>query len=100
MRLTTMYVTEDLIRSVVQEVLINMKAAPAPVYKTGGQWGVFDDVDSAVAAASAAQKKFESLGLAARKKAVDVIRKICLEQAERLGRQEFEETKIGRLAHK
>jgi aldehyde dehydrogenase len=98
-------VTDDLIRSVVQEVLTHMKsapaagAAPAGNGKTG-RWGVFDDVAEAVAAASAAQKKFERLGLEARRKAVDCVRRICIDRAEELGREELEETKIGRLVHK
>src|SRR5262249_15577161 len=39
-------------------------------------------------------------GREARRKAVDCIRKICKEQAETLGREELDETKIGRLPHK
>jgi aldehyde dehydrogenase len=62
--------------------------------------GVFDSVDEAVAAASSAQRRFEALGLDARRKAVNCIRKICVERAEELGREEFEETQIGRLQHK
>ena len=104
-------VTDDLIRNVVQEVLVHMKggspAAPAktqnspaaPAAPTGG-WGVFDQVNDAVAAAVKAQRQLEALGLDGRKKATDCIRKICIEKAEMLGLEEFEETKIGRLKHK
>ncbi len=49
---------------------------------------------------SAAQRDFEKRGLEDRRKAIACIRKICTEQAETLGREELEETKIGRLAHK
>src|SRR5262249_50331204 len=62
--------------------------------------GVFSDVESAVKAAAAAQQTFERRGLEDRRKAIACIRKICTEQAEPLGREELEETKIGRLAHK
>src|SRR5687767_7685703 len=101
-----MQVTDDLIRNVVQEVLSSMRnGQAAPV--TNGQhsttkagWGVFEDVDSAVAAAKSAQREFESRGLEARRKAVACIRKICIDKAELLGLEEFEETKIGRLKHK
>lgn len=94
-------VTDDLIRSVVQEVLGHMKNGAAPKKATGNKtWGVFDDVESAVAAASLAQQKFERLGMDERKKAVDCVRKICIGKAEQLGLEEFEETKIGRLKHK
>jgi aldehyde dehydrogenase len=92
-------VTDDLIRSVVQEVLLNMKGAPSNG-KPSGRWGVFDDVAEAVSAASAAQKKFERMGLAERRKAVDCVRRICIDRADELGREEFDETKIGRLVHK
>jgi aldehyde dehydrogenase len=63
-------------------------------------WGVFQDVDKAVSAAAEAQREFERRGLDDRRKAVECIRKICKGQAEQLGREELEETKIGRLAHK
>ncbi len=97
-----MQVTDDLIRSVVQEVLAglrNGKAAPSGNGRAH-RWGVFDDVGEAVAAASAAQREFEARGLDDRRKAVECIRRICRDQAETLGREELEETKIGRLPHK
>lgn len=95
-------VTDDLIRNVILEVLGQMKgkslvASPA---SESNAWGVFDRVEDAVPAAVQAQKQLESLGLNGRKKATDCIRKICIEKAEMLGLEEFEETKIGRLKHK
>src|SRR5439155_4398978 len=63
-------------------------------------FGLFDDVSAAVAAAASAQREVERRGLEDRRKAVACIRKICSEQAEELGREELEETKIGRLPHK
>src|SRR5438105_8626523 len=97
-----MQVTDDLIRSVVQEVLTSLrngKGAPSG-NGHGRRWGVFDDVGEAVAAAAEAQRRFEARGLDDRRKAVACIRRICTERAEELGREELEETKIGRLAHK
>jgi len=103
-------VTDDLIRSVVQEVLAGMKTgsrSPGVRYSeppgsgaSPSAWGVFESVDDAVKAASKSQRQLESLGLDARKKATDCIRKICIEQANMLGLEEMEETKIGRLKHK
>src|SRR5476651_417174 len=95
-------VTDDLIRNVVQEVLGHMQkgAAPAPAKSSGNTWGVFDSVDDAVAAATESQRRFEAMGLDARRKAVNCVRKICIEKAEMLGLEEFEETKIGKLKHK
>jgi aldehyde dehydrogenase len=101
-----MQVTDDLIRGVVQQVLAQMRqGTPVSSNSRNGnghaaQRGVFNDVGSAVTAASAAQKEFEARGLEDRRKAVACIRKICSEQAEQLGREELEETKIGRLPHK
>jgi aldehyde dehydrogenase len=97
-----MQVTDELVRNVVQEVLLAMRNGHAKPTSNGRArpWGVFDDVNSAVAAASAAQREFERRGLSERKKAVDCIRRICIDQAETLGREELEETKIGRLIHK
>jgi aldehyde dehydrogenase len=97
-----MQVTDELIRSVVQEVLSHVRSGPA---RTGGNgkarpYGVFSDVDEAAAAAAAAQRVFEQRGLDERRKAVACIRNICSEQAAELGREELEETKIGRLEHK
>jgi aldehyde dehydrogenase len=96
-----MQVNDELIRSVVQEVLTHMRTGKGPA--ANGQtrhWGVFDDVDSAVAAAVEAQKQFEERGLDDRRKAITCIRSICIDQAEPLGREEMDETKIGRLKHK
>jgi aldehyde dehydrogenase len=96
-----MQVTEELVRTVVQEVLSTMRNGNA--IKTNGQaraWGVFNDADAAVTSAVEAQREFETRGLEDRRKAVQCIRKICSEQAEELGRAELEETKIGRLLHK
>src|SRR5262249_15509525 len=97
-----MQVTDDLIRNVVQEVLSHLRngKAAAPANGHARCWGVFDDVNSAVVAASEAQRQFEARGLEDRRKAVACIRRVCIEQADPLGREESEETKIGRLVHK
>jgi aldehyde dehydrogenase len=100
-----MQMTEDIIRNVIQEVLAQMgngaalgngKAAARP----SGNLGAFATAGDAVAAADLAFQAFRTRPLADRRKAVDCIVKICVEQAEELGRAELEETKIGRLDHK
>ncbi|HZV06771.1 MAG TPA: aldehyde dehydrogenase family protein [Gemmataceae bacterium] len=97
-----MQVTDELVRGVIQQVLAQMRNGQAASIRNGHatQRGVFGDVESAVAAAREAQREFESRGLEDRRKAVACIRKICSERAEELGREELEETKIGRLPHK
>jgi aldehyde dehydrogenase len=69
-------------------------AAPAP------RDGVFSTVDEAVNAAYEAQKKVADMSLEERGRMIDIIRRICNERREELGRMEMEETKVGRLDHK
>src|SRR5258708_3118861 len=114
-----MQVTEELIRGVVLEVLSHVRngqGTPAPHHGNGHaplfspplppgergreEGGVYQDVDAAIKAAVEAQREFEARGLDDRRKAVECVRRICKEQAEMLGREELEETKIGRLQHK
>jgi aldehyde dehydrogenase len=99
-----MQLTEDLIRSVVQQVLSQMGGPSAPTNgaarKPSGQSGVYPTADAAVAAAEAAFQAYRRRPLEDRRKAVEAIRALCVEQAEELGRLELEETKVGRLDHK
>jgi aldehyde dehydrogenase len=100
-----MQMTEDLIRSVVQQVLNQMGGPASPetngaARRASGSWGVYPNVDAAVAASEAAFQAFRKRPIADRGKAIAVIKSICAEQAEELGRLELEETKIGRLDHK
>jgi aldehyde dehydrogenase len=96
--------TEDIIRSVVQEVLSQMGNGVAlgngKVGSRPSKLGVFATADEAVSAADEAFRAFRTRSFDDRKKAVDCIRKICVDQAEELGRAELEETQIGRLDHK
>lgn len=96
-----MQANADTIRNVVQEVLAQLgKAGKSTTPSRDGDMGVFQSVDQAVAAANEGFKKLSESPLAARATAIECVRKICDEQAEELGRLEFEETKIGRLDHK
>jgi aldehyde dehydrogenase len=107
-------INETLIRDVVNEVLGRMQTggqqlpsgassqiSPGPNGSgRGGKEGVFQNVDDAVAAAKAAQKKLVDASLETRAKAIQCIRDNVIEQAEELGEIEFEETMIGRRHHK
>ncbi len=96
-----MQLTEDLIRNVVQQVLSQMGGPGTPAGgKASGTSGVFSTVDQAVAAAEEAFQEFRKRPMADRDKAVRVIKQICFDHAEELGRKELDETKIGRLDHK
>lgn len=115
---------ETLIRDVVAEVLGRLggatttTAAPAPpASKTDscgcgekkarpssaalrGKFGVFQDANEACEAAHEAFLQLSEIGVAGRRKVVELIKEICYAKAEEWGRLELEETKIGRLDHK
>ena len=97
---------ENAIREVVREVLTQLGrngAAPEPRHNghtASGDWGVFETVDQAAAAAQDGFRQLCDVGLEERRQIVQIVKNICVGQAEELGRLEYEETKIGRLDHK
>lgn len=99
-----MQVNETIIRSVVQEVLSRLGNGQAPPPSAGrgyqGRYGMFTCVDEAVAAAKEAFEQLSRRTLEDRKRIIDHIRRISIDQCVELGTMEMEETKIGRLAHK
>ena len=103
-------IDEQVVTKVVSEVLARLRAqtpTPAPAKQTSaaistsaGSYGVYESMDAACEAAERAFEKLRAAGVTARKKAIGVIRRLCVEKADEWGRIEFEETKIGRLEHK
>lgn len=94
---------EQAIREVVVEVLQQIRQTnPPSTYSVPHHesWGVFSSVDQAVDAATDGYKQLAKATLETRAQIVETVKRICFEQAEELGRLEFEETKIGRLSHK
>lgn len=95
--------TADTIRQVVEEVLAQLGKTSKPQASSrpkDGDWGVFQSVDQAVSAATEGFEQLSEAPMSARVTAIELVKKICEDQAEELGRLEFEETKIGRLDHK
>ena len=95
---------EAAIRDVVTEVLSQLHASgvvasPAIVSSTG-RHGVFGDAASAAKAARSGFEQLSKKGWAGRAKVVEIVKTMCAANAERWGKIEFEETKIGRLEHK
>ena len=92
----------------IAEVLSQVGAAPEsskPTAKTGsgdftGRFGVFTCVDQAVSAARTAFEQLRERTKDDRRKIIDIIRRISIDQCEELGLMEMEETKIGRPEHK
>ncbi len=121
-------VNEDLVRDMVQKVLTQVQSgwggrvaptpgssasapvgtvgangSPAPAsaaQSVGSRFGQFTGVHDAVAAATAAQRALVKRSLAQREVACDLIRTICRNQADELGRMEYEETQLGHAPHK
>ncbi|MCA9259597.1 MAG: aldehyde dehydrogenase family protein, partial [Planctomycetales bacterium] len=118
-----MQLDESIIRNVVRQVLAEVGSIPAlsagvathaATNGTGlsgsglngagpsyfGRYGVFTCVQEAVAAAKEAFAALSHRTIEDRKRIIDHIRRISIEQAVELGTMEMEETQIGRLEHK
>lgn len=96
-----MQIDESLIRNVVAQVLAEVGSIPAVGNGSyAGRHGVFTDADEAIAAANNAYDQLRERGMEDRKRIIDIIRRISIDQCVELGTMEMEETKIGRLDHK
>ena len=95
-------IDETLIRSVVEQVLSRMGGTVPPSSNGSyqGRFGLFSDVPSAVAAAREAFERLSGMTIDDRRRIIEHIRRISIEQCVELGTMEMEETKIGRLQHK
>ncbi len=99
-----MQVDEQLIRSVVTQVLAQVRqqipagASSGPRFH--GRYGIFTCVQEAVAAARDAFEQLSARPREDRKRIIEHIRRLSIEQSVELGTMEMEETKIGRLQHK
>jgi aldehyde dehydrogenase len=92
-------IDEKLVAKVVGEVLARLHQGSTT--STGpSAFGVYDDMAAAINAAQRSFEKLKAGGMTARKKAIAVIRKLCVANAQAWGEIEFQETKIGRLEHK
>lgn len=91
---------EKLISRVVSEVLTRLQQTRQDVVASSSSFGVYDRMEDAILAAHASFLKLKEGGFSARKAALGVIRRLCVEKAQEWGTIEFEETKIGRLKHK
>lgn len=91
---------QELISRVVAEVLSRLKETAASAQAAGTGFGVYTRMEDAVEAAHKSFLKLRDGGFAARKAAIDVIRRLSVQKAEEWGAIEFQETKIGRLDHK
>jgi NAD-dependent aldehyde dehydrogenases len=98
-----MQINESLIRSVVAQVLSEVNrtsGAPVTAKSFAGRHGIFSCPNEAVQAASDAFEQLQQRTIEERKRIIDHIRRISIDQCVELGTMEMHETKIGRLAHK
>ena len=103
-----MNINENQIRSVVEEVVRSMSSGtpvPTPMPgpfpgATGGEDGVFEELEGAIQAAKTAQRDLEALSLETRRVIIDALRKASLDHAKGLAQMTMEETGMGRIAHK
>lgn len=96
-----MQINETLIREVVAQVLAEVgRGGSVAGPRLAGRYGLFTCVDEAVAAARDAFEQLSQRSLEDRKRIIEHIRRIAIDQQVELGTMEMEETKIGRLEHK
>ncbi|MCA9134622.1 MAG: aldehyde dehydrogenase family protein, partial [Planctomycetales bacterium] len=102
-----MQISEDLIRSVVTQVIQEVRGGQAATRGAGGspppaqgRYGLFTSADEAVAAARRAFEQLRTRPMQDRKCAIDHIRRIATTAAVELGTMEMNETQLGRLEHK
>jgi aldehyde dehydrogenase len=107
-----MQINENLIRSVVEQVLSEVRGKQTAASSSAasssatssslamGRFGLFSNVDDAVRSARTAFEQLRERPISDRKKIIDHIRRISIENCVELGTMEMEETKIGRLEHK
>ena len=95
-----MQIQREEIESIVSEVLRSLTIAAPQISSNGdrGEWGVFETLDQAVAAADEAYKKIHTL--AVREKVIDIIRRTARANARRLAEMAVDETGMGRIEDK
>jgi propionaldehyde dehydrogenase len=86
--------------SIIQQHPGGDLSCSAPNSAECGDQVIFSTVDTAVSAATLAQRLFHELSLEVRRAVIDAIREASIANAERWGRMAVEETKIGRVEDK
>jgi len=95
---------EARIQAIVTEVVRRLGASGGPVIATprhaAGRFGLFDDVDSAVAAARDAYDQLKRTPVHVRARAIDNMRQVTLRHLDEMAHRAVEETGLGRVADK
>ncbi len=95
-----MSIRQEDIESIVTEVLSKLGSKAAPMAPGGGagDYGVFDRLEDAVAAAEEAYKKIPTIAI--RERVIRIIRRAARANARRLAEMAVEETGMGRIEDK
>jgi aldehyde dehydrogenase len=97
-------IDERLVSKVVSEVLARLqtqtRAPGSSATSAQSSFGAYERMEDACEAAHRSFEKLRDLGVSARRKAINAIRRLCVAKAKEWGEIEFAETKIGRLDHK
>ncbi|MGL4798411.1 MAG: aldehyde dehydrogenase family protein [Cellulosilyticaceae bacterium] len=89
-------VTEDKLNQIVAKIIGEMDQPLSPK----GTFGVYEEMNDAVAAAKKAQKKLREMPLELREKIITSIRTKILVNKEKLAQMAVEETGMGKVGHK
>ncbi len=90
----------EIAKEVVARIKLQMQQPAPPAHKPAASGGVFATIDDAVDGAYEAQRHIAGMSLEERNRIISIIRRICTERSEELGRMELEESRVGRLDHK
>ncbi len=93
---------QDIVERVVKDILSDdIPSGVTPEKKGKGNWGVFNCMHEAIAAAHDAYLEYsDRCDIQCRKKFTDAVRQMTLDHKEEFSRMTVEETKMGRVEHK
>lgn len=91
-----MTVSENMVQSIVQEVMAKMQIAEQPT----GKHGIFKDMNDAIEASQKTQKIVQSMSMDQREKIISKIREKTHENAEVFARMGVDETGMGNVGDK
>ena len=91
-----MPISDSMVQEIVQEVMAKMQIADAP----GGKHGIFKDMNEAIEAAKKAETVVRKMTMDQREKIIDIIRRKIRENAEILARMGVDETGMGNVGDK
>ena len=91
---------EEAVKGETKENSKSIPSAYVTYPQSSGKLGCFLDIDSAIEAARKAFEEYKLIPLKQRKKIIEAIRTICLENVDEMSKLAVEETGLGRVADK